>query len=150
MKSILYIGASLMIGASIYGFVDYRKTARKKEFTDMYKPQETPGQLTEKKTIVPEVVPEKKKEVNLIPKKIAATGKKTRISTDPLEKISVEPVSINTPEAKENTTVEKFRKTKKRRLNTKLFSRAALREDYIDKEVRLDVPVKKVVEKKEQ
>jgi len=36
MKSILYAGATLMIGASIYGFVDYKKTQHKKEFTGMY------------------------------------------------------------------------------------------------------------------
>jgi hypothetical protein len=33
----LYAGAALMIGASIYGFVDYRKTSHKKEFSGMYK-----------------------------------------------------------------------------------------------------------------
>ena len=31
MKSILYAGAALMIGASIYGFVDYKKNSHKKE-----------------------------------------------------------------------------------------------------------------------
>lgn len=36
MKSILYAGAALMIGASIYGFVDYKKTSHKKEFKSMY------------------------------------------------------------------------------------------------------------------
>lgn len=36
MKSILYAGAALMIGASIYGFVDYKKTSHKKEFNSMY------------------------------------------------------------------------------------------------------------------
>ena len=36
MKSILYVGATLMIGASIYGFVEYKQTSQKKEFTSMY------------------------------------------------------------------------------------------------------------------
>ena len=36
MKSILYAGAALMIGASIYGFVDYSQASNKKEFNDMY------------------------------------------------------------------------------------------------------------------
>jgi len=36
MKSILYVAALLMIGASIYGFVDYSKTSRHKEFKSMY------------------------------------------------------------------------------------------------------------------
>ena len=39
MKSILYVGAALMIGASIYGFVDYKKTSHKKEFIRMYEDQ---------------------------------------------------------------------------------------------------------------
>ena len=46
MKSILYVGATLMIGASIYGFVDYKQTKGKKEFKSMY---------TEKKAIAPVV-----------------------------------------------------------------------------------------------
>ena len=36
MKSMLYGGATLMIGASIYGFVDYKQTHGKKEFREMY------------------------------------------------------------------------------------------------------------------
>lgn len=36
MKSILYIGIIAMTGASIYGFVDYKKTVRSKEFRTMY------------------------------------------------------------------------------------------------------------------
>ena len=36
MKSMLYVGATLMIGASIYGFVDYKQTHNKKEFKEMY------------------------------------------------------------------------------------------------------------------
>src|SRR6185436_131556 len=47
MKSMLYVGATLMIGASIYGFVDYKNSSRKTEFKHMY---------TEEKTITPEPV----------------------------------------------------------------------------------------------
>ncbi len=36
MKSILYVGATLMIGASVYGFVDYNKTSHNKEFKNLY------------------------------------------------------------------------------------------------------------------
>jgi hypothetical protein len=43
MKSILYAGATLMIGAAIYGFVDYKKTSHSKEFTKMYHTGETSG-----------------------------------------------------------------------------------------------------------
>src|SRR5437667_12740071 len=40
MKSILYIAATLMICAGIYGFVDYKKTNRNKEFIKMYDSKE--------------------------------------------------------------------------------------------------------------
>lgn len=43
MKSMLYVGATLMIGASIYGFVDYKQTHNKKAFREMY--------ASEKKTV---------------------------------------------------------------------------------------------------
>lgn len=36
MKSFLYVGASLMIGASIYGIIDYQKTSHEKEFKTLY------------------------------------------------------------------------------------------------------------------
>ena len=49
MKSILYVGATLMIGASIYGFVDYNKTRNKKEFKDMYVEKEITQPVVEKK-----------------------------------------------------------------------------------------------------
>jgi len=36
MKKFLLVGAVLMAGASIYGFVDYSKTKQSKEFSKMY------------------------------------------------------------------------------------------------------------------
>lgn len=36
MKSILYLGAVLMTGACIYGFVDYKKASNSKEFKSLY------------------------------------------------------------------------------------------------------------------
>ena len=46
MKSALYVGATLMIGASIYGFVDYKKTSHDKEFTKMYEEPKTTEPVT--------------------------------------------------------------------------------------------------------
>ena len=69
MKSILYVGATLMIGASIYGFVDYKKTSHKKEFTTMYekKKGKEPVFIADKKITEPapikEVAPSEKKAV---------------------------------------------------------------------------------------
>ena len=51
MKSILYVGATLMIGASIYGFVDYQKASRKKEFTKMYEEKKSKDQVVNDKTV---------------------------------------------------------------------------------------------------
>ena len=49
MKSILYVGATLMIGASIYGFVDYKQTQGKKEFKEMYAEEKEPVIMDEEK-----------------------------------------------------------------------------------------------------
>ena len=50
MKSMLYVGATLMIGASIYRFVDYKQTSQKKEFTNMYDHKITAPVVEEEKT----------------------------------------------------------------------------------------------------
>lgn len=116
----LYAGAVLMIGASIYGFVDYRQTRQKKEFKEMY---------TEKKTVIPgevvlpdePVMPEEKKEPIAVkksvkPKPQAESGKKA---------VAVEPVAGEpAPENKVLKTVKK-----KRKLKRELFSRAPLRDE---------------------
>ena len=36
MKKMLFAGAVLMIGASVYGFVDYKKASQKNEFKNLY------------------------------------------------------------------------------------------------------------------
>ncbi len=56
MKSVLYVAAALMIGASIYGFVDYSKTSHSKEFKTMYDEPQVKEPL-EEKTLV-NVAPE--------------------------------------------------------------------------------------------
>lgn len=142
MKSILYVGATLMIGASIYGFVDYKQTKQKKEFKSMY---------TEKKEVVPAVtaVVEKQPEVN----KEAITEKKTAIRKTKAAKQEAEEIvgiksisddlklkptankitisdEVTVIPSKESNVIRK----KKRKFNIKEFSRAPLRDD-IDEEV---------------
>ena len=115
MKSILYVGATLMIGASIYGFVDYQQTSHKKEFNNMYKTEEVtePAKvITEKKAIV----------------------------TDKTETVVKEEKVVTAPAKKET---KKATKKKKRKLDSKLFSRGALDERYIKEEMKLDVPKEK-------
>ncbi|MEI9910110.1 MAG: hypothetical protein WDO71_10785 [Bacteroidota bacterium] len=63
MKSILYVAAALMIGASIYGFVDYSKTSRHKEFTNMYNENETgEPEIKKEDVITDDILPAVKSE----------------------------------------------------------------------------------------
>ena len=73
MKSIMYVGAALMIGASIYGFIDYRKVSKQKEFVNLYKP--TP--VTEEPVKVEQVdVPGNTRIAAVAPKKINTAKKR--------------------------------------------------------------------------
>lgn len=108
MKSILYAGAVLMIGAGIYGFVDYKKTNQNEEFKNMYK---------EKEAAEPVVVPGKEI-VSLIEPVI--TGKNIK------KKIPVMKKTVNKESAR--TIVKRNRIKKQKKLDAELFSRAPLRE----------------------
>jgi len=114
MKSILYIGAVLMTGACIYGFVDYRKTSNRKEFKSLYR--------TETASTKTALSPEQVRDVNAIEK----VNEKTKIAEPATGYSDVD----KTERAKEITpvkTVNGTRKFSKRKnLNYKLYSRAAL------------------------
>ena len=170
MKSILYVGATLMIGASVYGFVDYKQTQNKKEFKEMYVEQtETVPLVTisEEKTTTPVVkksLPSEKKEINSNKKRVVAKNQVV-IEDGPI--VTIRPIAedemITTKELKEVETpsvniktskdsgVEK-KVTKKRKLSTKLFSRGALDERYIEPKVKKDIPKEEIkkTEDKEQ
>jgi hypothetical protein len=107
MKSMLYVGAALMIGASIYGFVDYRETSRKKEFKKMYEHKDVnkPVVIEEKKSIVVE----KKEDVK---KETVETKKASTITAKKEKKVTEKPVV-----------------RKKKRFDYRKFSRAPLREE---------------------
>lgn len=128
MKSILYVGATLMIGASIYGFVDYQRTSHKKEFKAMYNEPE---------------VKEPAKDVN---EKTTLVDNKTVV----VKEATADEKKISTTVAAKET--KKVIKKKKRKLSTKLFSRGALDERYIKEELILETPKKESVksENKEQ
>ena len=146
MKTILYVGATLMIGASIYGFVDYKKTSRSKEFTKMYDSKETEPVITNDK--IKEVVtkPEIKKEKieaskkGLTKKNEVVEEKTTKIEMKPMETIIAEKVATDR-QLKENSAVSNEKPETKKRFSTKLFSRAPLEEKYISKELKLE-PIK--------
>ena len=159
MKSILYVGATLMIGASIYGFVDYKQTSKKNEFKKMYR-EETVSEpevvtVTEiNKMVLPSEAITKEKTTQ--PKKKSLKKDKPqeeiisiKLIADPDVLITADPVTIEKAEVdiaptKENVTI---RKVKNRKFNSKLFSRAPLREEYI--EVKLPDPAKTDVKKTE-
>ena len=147
MKTILYIGATLMIGASIYGFVDYKKTSLNKEFTKMY---------DSKKVTAPVVTTDKIKKVVIKPetkttekmsvikkqpvKKVEVIEEKTvtKMPMKPMETINAEKAA-NDPTLKENSAVTTDKPAKiQKRVSTKLFSRAALDEKYISKELKIE------------
>ena len=110
MKSILYAGAALMIGASIYGFVDYSQASNKKEFNDMYTvAKEKPAVVTLKTDTDQPTKEAIQKEDNPVEKKndtpVNIKGEKADESEDvykrqplilpyPIEKSSVIPDSI--------------------------------------------------------
>lgn len=118
MKSILYAGAALMIGASIYGFVDYSQASNKKEFNDMYTVEKEKPAVATLKTGTDQ-----------------PTKQAIRKEDKTGEKKNVTPVNIK---AKKEDKREKYADEKKkeykvkkgkRKLSTKLFSRAPLREE---------------------
>lgn len=118
MRSILYIGAILMISAGIYGFVDYRKTSQKREFSSMYQSTgiETPG-----KEVLPVTAATAEEEKSVL-KETGASKIKTKEATD-------KPVA---------RAVKKIKRSKNKELSFKKFSRAPLREEVIEPVSRED------------
>ena len=128
MKSILYAGAALMIGASIYGFIDYRQTSHKKEFTNMYTEKETKPVVA-----APAGNYQPKKETNTVLKLETVKNNKKAEKIQNKEMLIDEAEKYAAEKKEENIS-----KKSKRKLNTKLFSRAPLREEIEE----LPAPVK--------
>lgn len=152
MKAILYIGAVLMTGASVYGFVDYKKSGQK--VSKLYhtvqqddKNLKTDITITEKKESAekPLLPAESAKPVKA--KRPAAPVKSVAAQTTEIkiEKPDHTPVIIEEPEKplkpvtiKENTNGEKIEAAqKKKKLNYKMYSRAALDERFLEKETKV-------------
>jgi hypothetical protein len=114
MKSILYIGAFLMAGACIYGFVDYRKTSNRKEFKSLYR--------TDAASAKSALSAEQASDVNAIEK----VNEKTKIAV-PATAFSNVDKTEPAGEMKEGKSGSSKRSSSKRKkLNYKLYSRAAL------------------------
>lgn len=153
MKSVLYVGATLMIGASIYGFVDYKQTSRQKEFTNMYAEEKkaafTPKAVAEKKEAV--ISEPAKNANNIVAKKKAV--KKDEPGNELKEEVitAVKPIpeeeQMNTGDTKkiEEATItvapskehSVFKKVKKKKISTKIFSRAPMRDEVEVVEIKV-------------
>jgi hypothetical protein len=127
-----------MIGASIYGFVDYRKTSHNKKFTTMYEAKDVVEPV--------EVIASEKKEA--IVKKESTNAEKKMVTnnvvSDVLIKKDVEKSVVN------NKAIKKLKKKKK--FSTKLFSRGGLDDRYIEPKEKMIVPkleVKKTEDKEQ-
>jgi hypothetical protein len=100
-----------MIGASIYGFVDYNKTSRHKEFKNMY---------TEKKVIEPDLVFDNKITEQVVEKENKKFAGKTTGAKNTIARNS------SSKKKKSNGSIKK-----KRTFNSKMFSRGGLEERFI-------------------
>jgi hypothetical protein len=122
MKSMLYIGATLMIGATIYGFVDLRKTNQRGELKNLYHEAEIKPPTENASTIIEET-------------KLDAKEAESRV-------VNLEKKVVTEGESKKQEAVHKKSEHKKG-VSYKKFSRAALREDVVQPEVPATPVVKK-------
>jgi hypothetical protein len=143
MKAFLLAGAVLMTGASIYGFIDYKRTSRSKEFRDLYKETPAPAvvrqPLIETKTTKDATKPQgyqSKKKMTGYPAKTVSTpvvdetksiAGKEKMTINPVETVKTEGIGEDKVEAKSISI------KKKKRINAKMFSRAAPRDVEIEK-----------------
>jgi hypothetical protein len=124
MKKFLLFGAVLMVGASIYGFVDYSKTKQTKEFSKMY--DEPVIKNAEEITTKDEPV---------ISKEEIVAEKKEAVKNSNVSK----PAFVKKP--------VKRKIQKPRKVNYKSFSRAPLREEVV---IELKTEPRKAVVKEQQ
>lgn len=148
MKAILYAGAVLMTGASIYGFIDYKKTSRNKEFTNMYKTEENNTAVKESPPVV-ETKPNEQKKIIMLKKdkpvvvnkrsgKVIPVAEDEKSNKEEAAKMTITPVEPVTTETA-NTAIASPKSSsikKKKTISYKLFSRGSLEKKYVDKELK--------------
>jgi hypothetical protein len=141
MKLYLLAGGLLITAASVYGITDYMNTKNKKEFKNLYK--ETPVTLKEDiklQDVKEEDFSRGKLETAAPPKEepkpaVATKQKKSKIKSKKPE-IEVIPMHeeikapANIPEMT-ITSAPKERGKLKKKVNMKMFSRGAIREDFV-------------------
>ena len=107
MKAILHIGAILMVGASIYGFIDYKRSSNEKQFRTLYDNKEE--------------VAMRKKEKELS----SARGNSATLHAE-----------TSTAAAIPEVTTKKINVRKKKTINYKEFSRARIDEKISKEELK--------------
>lgn len=146
-----------MIGASIYGFVDLKNNSHKKEFNKLYKeePVKTaplnltdepavPVAVKEEKTepVTKKTNPVKKKETVQTSKSLQPVSADDRVETSVVK--SIEQPAVSDKISPENDLEKKVVK-KKKKISTKLFSRAPIREEEISLDAALPAKERKKV-----
>jgi hypothetical protein len=138
-----------MIGASIYGFVDYKQTHKKKEFKEMYSEKKAADPVIvvtpEEPAPVPDRIADTKTKPIAPKKKVAAS----EIAVDPIQPVAEEDKmarekkniasepAVSVEPSEESSALKTVKK--KRKIRKEFFSRAPLRDE---EEVLID-PVKK-------
>ena len=110
MKAILYVGGALMVAASIYGFIDYKKSSHNKNFRNLYE---------NKKEVA---VPAEKKEIGAVKEEPAKVAE------------------VKNKELKTNSTTDKKTVVvkKKRKVSLDRFSRAPLDDKYTEEKKKTE------------
>jgi hypothetical protein len=126
MKPLFLIGAALMVGAGIYGFIDYKKTSHRREFQSLYKEKkEEPKEEVEDATPAPPEVVQNEIQEGTTP-----------------DSVVVEEVPVDVPvyvvkngkvvaEKKQVAIDKKTAKKKVKRFRPKQFSRAEMEEEIM-------------------
>jgi hypothetical protein len=104
MKVLFLIGATLMAGACIYGFADYKKANLRKEFQSLYR--EEPSKVAQETIhdITPVAAPAPKIDLALEEKKLEAISKKHAkklppiIKAEDFSRAALEKIEVPLPE----------------------------------------------------
>lgn len=145
----LYAGAALMIGAGIYGFVDYKQTHNKKEFKEMYSEEKKPAPVAE--TLKQEIKAAEPEKTVIVKAKPVVKEKKAVIKEEairPIEPIAEEDLMVvEKKDLTEKPVVSKVpakessltKPVKKKKVRKEFFSRGRMPEV----EVLIEKPAKK-------
>lgn len=162
MKSVLYVGATLMIGASVYGFVDSKQASKSKEFTGMYVEEKqtasvvkiAPVNNTMAKVGEPEKFPKQTTATKKVAKKTGTISNSIIDEKKPLKPIQKDELAktfsykkIEKPVVDIAPSKEHKVKVKRKNLSTKIFSRAPMKYDI--EEVTI-MPAKVTTQKENQ